>query len=477
MNCQGKLNRDIQCKFDVIEGKKYCNKHLYFETYTVEMMNNLIKCGRCTNMIDKLGRLKRCQVCTDDVKKSNALASSKKIKCSAIDVNRNQCRNKVSQIGDFCFLHSYLKSYTKDMLEKLKICSACHKCFYSEEFKTCENCRNGTRTLIKHEKQIEKRLTKKKCLHCGNVAIDGSYCGKHSNSNERKKNNLEKENEGNKVCVNYIRGCFNLISKNDKKHTKCSKCQTSYSDYIRHAIKRGIEWDYETMTEEVCYKLMYSQCYYCGKIYEQDEYKLGIDRKDNSKGYTVNNCVTCCRMCNFLKGTHSEDNFFKIVEHILCNIGLIDNNDFHPEVFHCRKKQCKIKEYIGGAKRRNLEFTLNNEIFNKIITLKCYLCGNISQSCRNGIDRIDNNIGYYIYNCKSCCKTCNHFKNNFDIKNLMIQLIKIANFKIYDNILENVDNNDAILYNKNINHDALELLLQSKKLEELYTPYDISIFI
>jgi 5-methylcytosine-specific restriction endonuclease McrA len=28
----------------------------------------------------------------------------------------------------------------------------------------------------------------------------------------------------------------------------------------------------------------------------------GIDRKDNEKGYTEENCVPCCKRCNGIKG-------------------------------------------------------------------------------------------------------------------------------------------------------------------------------
>jgi len=140
--CQGKLNLNKQCKNEIIPEHNFCQRHLYLEEYTQDMMEKLIRCSRCTNMIYEFGTLKRCPVCTDDAKKSNAEASSKKIKCSAIDRNMETCRNKVSQLGEFCSLHSYMKTYTKDMLENLSICSTCRKCFYSANFKTCEMCRN-----------------------------------------------------------------------------------------------------------------------------------------------------------------------------------------------------------------------------------------------------------------------------------------------------------------------------------------------
>ena len=52
--------------------------------------------------------------------------------------------------------------------------------------------------------------------------------------------------------------------------------------------------EFETFTQE-------HECHYCGKLYAG---KGGwqLDRKDTSKGYSVVNCVPCCKRCNFGKG-------------------------------------------------------------------------------------------------------------------------------------------------------------------------------
>ena len=52
-------------------------------------------------------------------------------------------------------------------------------------------------------------------------------------------------------------------------------------------------------------------CFYCGKFPDKfhgtDAYNgkfnyTGIDRVDNSRGYTLDNCVPCCESCNHRKG-------------------------------------------------------------------------------------------------------------------------------------------------------------------------------
>jgi len=50
------------------------------------------------------------------------------------------------------------------------------------------------------------------------------------------------------------------------------------------------------------YKLLRSQpCHYCGHKLPITGYCL--DRKDGTIGYTIDNCVPCCTVCNFTKHT------------------------------------------------------------------------------------------------------------------------------------------------------------------------------
>lgn len=80
--------------------------------------------------------------------------------------------------------------------------------------------------------------------------------------------------------------------------------------------------------------------------------------------------------------------------------------------------------YKKSAKIRDLEFNLNKDELKTLVDGECYYCGtkpkNITkyanryngQYTYNGIDRKNNNIGYNIENCISCCKTCNFAKKD-----------------------------------------------------------------
>ena len=71
-------------------------------------------------------------------------------------------------------------------------------------------------------------------------------------------------------------------------------------------------------------KIVTKTCLYCGQLPSQVMFRKGVsniatdvskflynglDRKDNSMGYTKDNCVPCCKVCNFAKHTRSYNEF------------------------------------------------------------------------------------------------------------------------------------------------------------------------
>lgn len=78
--------------------------------------------------------------------------------------------------------------------------------------------------------------------------------------------------------------------------------------------------------------LLNQDCYYCGAKpvpYDEDKFyynglqpfkRNGIDRKDNTKGYTIENCVSCCKQCNTIKMNLSYDDFLEKIKSIYNNL-------------------------------------------------------------------------------------------------------------------------------------------------------------
>jgi len=75
----------------------------------------------------------------------------------------------------------------------------------------------------------------------------------------------------------------------------------------RSAIRRDIKWE---LDDDQAKTLMTSPCVYCGLL-ELDVRVNGIDRMDSSNGYTSENCVPCCKSCNFMKGTFDPNTFIE----------------------------------------------------------------------------------------------------------------------------------------------------------------------
>lgn len=99
--------------------------------------------------------------------------------------------------------------------------------------------------------------------------------------------------------------------------------QYRFSDTVR---SRKLEFNL-TMPEFV--KITNSNCYYCGIkpqsmrfSHSKSESQLlnGIDRKDSSIGYTIENVVPCCIHCNRAKMDRNIDDFINWVKLIYQNL-------------------------------------------------------------------------------------------------------------------------------------------------------------
>jgi hypothetical protein len=83
--------------------------------------------------------------------------------------------------------------------------------------------------------------------------------------------------------------------------------------------------------------------------------------------------------------------------------------------------------YRSNSKKKKIEFNLTKEELKFFILKNCYYCdsppsrivtriNSHAYLICNGIDRLDNNIGYIFENCVSCCTDCNFFKNKKSYK-------------------------------------------------------------
>ena len=190
------------------------------------------------------------------------------------------------------------------------------------------------------------------------------------------------------------------------------------------------------------------KCHYCGE-FEDNLQQNGIDRLESSLGYTSDNCISCCKTCNYLKGSLDKNAFLCRIEHILSYNKRIQPFDIRHDnsfgnVIHV--DYCNYKSYV---KKRNILFNLTREEFNDIISNICYICGKQnSELHQNGIDRKDNQIGYVVSNCISCCGECNFMKKGHTLDHLFQKYTVIYNYQKLNNFRFEINENHK--HNKSI---------------------------
>lgn len=169
---------------------------------------------------------------------------------------------------------------------------------FSEVIK-CETCKYNKiiGTIVNHYKILEYIETKKGkayykvcCIKCGKESIRDMHSIK---------------------TTKFCSGC--------RGTTDNPAINILLNNYKSSAKKRGYTFD---LTPEEFSNLLKSDCYYCGskptlrhfKVYGASKHGIdfeynGIDRFDNSEGYTKENCVPCCSICNIMKSTLNYRDF------------------------------------------------------------------------------------------------------------------------------------------------------------------------
>ncbi len=95
--------------------------------------------------------------------------------------------------------------------------------------------------------------------------------------------------------------------------------------------------------------------------------------------------------------------------------------------------------YKRNAEKRGLGFNISKTFFRQLVIQPCYYCGgspsNVSKGNRNtngvfvynGLDRVQNEIGYVPDNVVPCCRRCNYVKATLSVDELVIHCKKIVN--------------------------------------------------
>lgn len=128
------------------------------------------------------------------------------------------------------------------------------------------------------------------------------------------------KNKKARSCGCYLTKYRSLNMRNKFDETHAAKTQVFLS-YRGGAKRRNINFE---LSKEQVIALSQKNCYYCNaepentkKLKHRDGYKYnGIDRINNDLGYTKDNSVSCCEICNRAKRILSKDDFLNWIKRV-----------------------------------------------------------------------------------------------------------------------------------------------------------------
>lgn len=123
------------------------------------------------------------------------------------------------------------------------------------------------------------------------------------------------------------------MSKQLRKYEGTIAERRYYSNYIRSARKRHIDF---ALSQADFNSIISQPCFYCGSLpalrdfsgnlkgtgYEKKDIAdrvlicNGVDRIKTTEPYTIENCVSCCGICNMAKFTLSTEEFLEHINNI-----------------------------------------------------------------------------------------------------------------------------------------------------------------
>ena len=475
MKCATKDRNLKQCRRYASNGK-FCELHKYMIDYTDEMLEKAMPCSGCLKTYYIEEPFKTCTGCRERVKDQ---PKEQLIKCAKED-----CKFKKSDENKYCGKHQLNMFLDETAEQGLKPCkNAIRGCReqLSESYKysACEGCLQLDRDKDNKRRGLPIKVTasEKQCSVCCKMYTIGMFQGIHGethtckicrDANKRadekrdkehvnelaRKNsakperkivkNAWKEENYEKVALYCIQHRKKMIEQdNDEYHKHNAELMKKWRDSnpekvkeINEKTKNNIYKYYQVyknsaevkqlvfeFTKEEFVKIVESPCNYCGII--QEKGFNGIDRVNSTIGYIKDNCVSCCAMCNYMKGCLDKNIFIQRVEHIVTYNKLAEGK-LCPKSF--KDYDTNYLSYKSRSDKKGLQFKMSKCVFDILTNRSCYLCGKqTTKTHQNGLDRIDSSIGYIENNVYTCCGNCNYMKNNYSYKHFIDKCLLIYN--------------------------------------------------
>ena len=285
-----------------------------------------------------------------------------------------------SGANGYCGKHKTAAVAEKAASEGLHKCST-YRCttMLEERVKYCHEC-----TRAKEENMKAKTLCRGKITQGPNK---GSSCDKESSTPEgfcgKHKLNVVIENataEGKRLCDDGKRACKNYT--NDGK-AKCEDCL--------EIIRKKERADHATLRES-------GNCLGCGK-----------DLPIPTEGFRKDGVQRCGDCYEKLKDIEKKR--------------IRDPRNYRKESKENLGRY--YSDYQANARKRGILFDLEFDVFCALITKPCDYCNALCEEEVNGIDRVNNDIGYVIENAVPCCGMCNKMKSDYTLEQFKSQIVRI----------------------------------------------------
>jgi hypothetical protein len=250
----------------------------------------------------------RCKICTEKIQsslKTKYIPERFCLRCEESSDNKEFRTKFYSATGknynvNYCIECEKFMEYEK-ILKK-----------YNFKEKKCKYCEfSSLETIFKYYVLKDKTILCDYCIECTYKATEPApklcgKCGKSSFEVVFKLRKSFKKTGYEMVYDNICKDCATIDQKEYESTIK--KYNARLKSCMYNAKERNHNWD--LMNEEAI-AFFKQNCYYCGKESSTNKDMNGIDRVDNKQGYSLENCVTCCGMCNYMKGTFIKEEFIQ----------------------------------------------------------------------------------------------------------------------------------------------------------------------
>ena len=445
----------------------FCKYHDYMKEYTPEMIEGCKLCKGCKKM--KYMEMESCTEC-----RALGAEKRKKAKEAIVLCAKEGCKFKKRE-NKYCGKHQMYKFMDETAELGLKTCfnviRGCRSQMAMDDNSSCKECLEKDREKDHKKRHVEpaKTETENECTRCRKMYPLDAFKGPHGKTktcmvcreaNKKADEKRDAERTKELARTNSMKPERQEVKKlwREANYEKVAKywmdartrlIEADLEGYLKREAEKAKQWrlanpekvklinekkinsmdsqyevykrcandkqlDFEITIDE--YKsIVQLPCHYCTII--QEKGFNGMDRLDSGKGYVVDNVVSCCEMCNYMKKCLSPDVFVKIAQHI--DSYSKKTGQLYPEVFQ-NTKSVKYSLSKLSAISRNIPFDVSKEYFDTKKQECCYLCGKQNnETHQNGIDRVDSSIGYVESNMQSCCGTCNYMKNNYSLESFL----------------------------------------------------------